>query len=144
MNLHDHMSRLRMFKVMDSADEQVKHFEGYTDKVKFDFEETEFFKLLCEKQQKHYLKGNNAFFKSQDKLIEAASCKVDGFRFRYRFLSNHTHSYPMGFYRMAKSGLGTGVKSKSEVGCSGMCLTWATECLEEAKNGFAALFSSQP
>ena len=99
---------------------------------------------FCEKQQKHYLKGNNAFFKSQDKLIEAASCKVDEFRFRYRFLSNHTHSYPMGFYRMAEIGHGTGVESKSEVECSGMWLTWATECLEKAKNGFAGLFSSQP
>ena len=131
-----------MFKVKDGADEQVKHFEGCTDKVKFDLEETEYFKLLCEKQQKHCLKGNNAFFKSQDELIEAASCNVD--EFRYRFLSNHTHSYPMGFYRMAEIGRGTGVESKSEVECSGMCLTWATECPEKAKFGFTGLLSSQP
>ena len=129
---------------MDGADEQVKQFEGYTDKVKFDLEETEYFKLLCGKQQKHYLKGNNAFFKSQDELIEAAGGNVDEFRFRYRFLSNYTHSYPMGFYRMAEIGRGTGLESKSEVECSGMCLVWATEYLEKAKIGFASLFSSQP
>ena len=144
MNLHDHMSRLKMFRVMDGADEQAKQFEGYTDKVKFNLEETEYFKLLCEKQQKHYLRGNNAFFKNQDDLIEAMGGSVDEFRFRYRFLSNHTHSYPMGFYRMAEIGRGTGMESKSEVGCIGMCLTWATEYLEKAKNGFSGLFSSQP
>ena len=143
MNLHDHMSRLKMFKVMDGADEEVTKFESYTDKVKCDLEETKYFKLLCEKQQKHYLRGNNAFFKNQDDLIEAMGGSVDEFRFRYRFLSNHTHSYPMGFYRMAELGRGTSVESKSEVNCSSLCLIWVTEYLEKAKNDFSGLFSSQ-
>lgn len=142
LNLHDHMSRLKMFKVMDDAEELVAQFESYTEEVKSDLEKTEFFNLLSEKQKKHYLKGNNAFFKSQDELIESAGGNVDEFRFRYRFLSNHTHSLPMGFYRMQESGRGTGVESETEIGYTGMCLDWAGECLTKAKLGFSDLWSN--
>ncbi|MGY5796169.1 DUF5677 domain-containing protein [Rheinheimera faecalis] len=138
LNLHDHMSRLKMFNVMKGAEEQVKQFEKYTPTVQSDLEKSEFFKALSEKQRDHYLKGNNAFFKSQDELIESAGGSVEEFRFRYRFLSNHAHSYPMGFYRMAESGRGTGVESKCEIGYTGLCLEWTTECLDKAQSEFVS------
>jgi hypothetical protein len=141
MNLHDHMSRLKMFKVAENSDEQVVQFEGYTDEVKSDLKNTDYFKTLDEKQKKHFLKGNTAFFKSQDEIVKASGGSVDEFRFRYRFLSNHTHSYPMGFYRMAENGRGTGVESTSEVAYSGMCLSWIAEYLTIAKNDFEALWA---
>lgn len=144
MNLHDHISRLKMFMVIEGSENQVAKFEAYTDEVKSDLSKTEYFQSLSEKQQKHYLKGNHAFFKSQDELIESAGGDVNEFRFRYRFLSNHTHSYPMGFYRMAKSGRGTGVESEIEIGYTGMCLTWAGECLEKARPGFLELWDTRP
>jgi hypothetical protein len=138
LNLHDHMSRLKMFKAMEGAGDQVKQFEEYTPTVQSDLEKTEFFQSLSEKQKRHYLKGNDAFFKSQDELIKSAGDSVEEFRFRYRFLSNHAHSYPMGFYRMAESGRGTGVESKCEIGYTGLCLEWATECLEKAQSEFVS------
>lgn len=144
MNLHDHMSRLKMFRVMKDSEEQVAKFESATDGIKSDLEKTNYFQALTAVQKKHYLKGNNAFFKSQDELIESSGGDVDEFRFRYRFLSNHTHSYPMGFYRMAESGRGTGVESDTEVGYTGMCLSWASEYLTKAKIGFSDLWESSP
>lgn len=138
LNLHDHMSRLKMFKVMEDAGDQVKQFEEYTPTVQSDLEKTEFFQALSEKQRNHYLKGNNAFFKSQDELIESAGGSVKEFRFRYRFLSNHAHSYPMGFYRMAESGRGAGTESKCEIGYTGLCLEWTTKCLEKAQSEFVS------
>lgn len=140
MNLHDHMSRLKMFKVMKDSNEQVAQFEGYTDEVKADLKNTEFFKAFDEKLQRHYLKGNTAFFKSQDEIITAAGGCVDDFRTKYRFLSNHTHSYPMGFYRMAENRRGNGMESRSEIANSGMCLSWITECLTNAKSSFEELW----
>ncbi|MEW8509047.1 MAG: DUF5677 domain-containing protein [Candidatus Thiodiazotropha sp.] len=140
LNLHDHMSRLKMFRVMEGADDQVAQFESYSDEVKSDLEKVDYFKSLPNKQKKHYIKGNNAFFKSQDELVESAGGNVKEFRFRYRFLSNHTHSYPMGFYRMAESGRGTGMESEVEIGYTGMCLTWASEYLTKAKSEFSDLW----
>ncbi|MCG7945326.1 MAG: DUF5677 domain-containing protein [Candidatus Thiodiazotropha taylori] len=142
LNLHDHMSRLKMFRVMEGADNQVAQFERYTDEVKSDLEKTDYFKSLTSKQKMHYLKGNNAFFKSQDELIESSGGNVDDFRFMYRFLSNHTHSYPMGFYRMAESGRGTGVESEVEIEYTGMCLSWAGLYLTKAKSGFFDLWAN--
>jgi len=141
MNLHDHMSRLKMFRVLNGAEDQVQKFEGYADQVKSDLANTDYFRSLDEKQQKHYLKGHTAFFQSKDEIIEATGNRVDEFRFRYRFLSNHTHSYPMGFYRMAENFHGNGVESKVEIEYSTICLTWATEYLVIAKDGFSGLWT---
>ncbi|MCD8521608.1 MAG: DUF5677 domain-containing protein [Saccharospirillaceae bacterium] len=143
MNLHDHMSRLKMFKVMEGTEDQVRQFESYTNQVKSDLENTVYFQSLSEKVKKHYLKGNNAFFKSQDELIAAAGGSVDEFRFRYRFLSNHAHSYPMGFYRMEEGGRGAGVESDLEIGYTGMCLAWAGDILTKAKFEFISLWEFQ-
>ena len=129
---------------MKGSEEQVAKFESATDSIKSDLEKTNYFQALTASQKKHYLKGNNALFKSQDELIESSGGDVDEFRFRYRFLSNHTHSYPMGFYRMAESGRGTGVESDTEVGYTGMCLSWASEYLTKAKIGFSDLWESLP
>jgi hypothetical protein len=140
MNLHDHMSRLKMFKVMKNSDEQVTPFEAHTNEVKADLKNTAFFKTLDEKLQRHYLKGNTAFLKSQDEIITASGGCVDEFRMKYRFLSNHTHSYPMGFYRMVENGHGTGIKSQLEIEYTAMCLNWITEYLTKAKSSFEELW----
>ena len=142
LNLHDHMSRLKMFKAMDDSGGELALFEANTDEVRSDLEKTEYFQGIPEKQRKHYLKGHNAFFKSQDELIESAGGSVDEFRFRYRFLSNHAHSFPMGFYRMAESGRGAGVESEVEIGYTGLYLEWATECLEKAQSEFTKKWTS--
>ncbi len=142
MNLHDHMSRLKMFMLMEGAEDQVAKFKNYTEEVKSDLEKTEYFQALNEKQQKHYLKGNNVFFGSQDELVESAGDNVNAFRWKYRFLSNQIHSCPMGFYRMAESDRGMGVESETEIGYTGMCLTWAGEYLAKAKSGFSELWVS--
>ena len=132
LNLHDHMSRIKLFKAANNQ-ETVDEFERFTNQVKSELEQTEYFQTLSEDQKKHFLKGHNAFFKNQDALIESMGDNVDEFRFKYRFLSNHTHSYPMGFYRMAENGQGTGIESDIEIKYSGMFLSWALEYLNKAK-----------
>lgn len=140
LNLHDHMSRLKLFKTAND-EETIEQFNQYTDQVKADLEQTEYFKRLNVDQKKRYLKGEKAFFKSQDELIESMHGNVSEFRFKYRFLSNHTHSYPMGFYRMAENSQGTGVESVLEISYSGMCLSWACEYLTKAKSEFLELWT---
>ena len=145
MNLHDHMSRLKMFKVMDDSEseKQVALFDSATEEVKSDLKEVEFFKKISTKQQKHFLKGNTPFFQSKDEIIEASGGSVKEFRFWYRFLSNHAHSFPMGFYRMAQNGRGSGVESTSEVAYSGMCLNCVSEYLKQAENNFEKLWTEK-
>ena len=126
MNLHDHISRYKMFSASKDTEEAEK-FEKATVEVKADLENTPYFQSLDPKKQKHFLKGNTAFLLSKDQIVKRFGGDVDDFRFAYRFLSNHTHTYPMGFYRMAESNRGCGVETKTEVVYTGMCLEWAAQ-----------------
>lgn len=140
LNLHDHMSRLKIFKAMEGADYEVAHFEEGTEQVKGSLVKTEYFQSLPEQQRIHYLKGKHAFFQSQDEIIKSAGGNVREFRFRYCYLSNYTHSFPMGFYRMVESKRGTGIESDTEIAYTGICLEWASEYLAKAKLEFARLW----
>ncbi len=141
MNFHDHMSRLKMFSVLKDSDESEK-FERSTEDVKFDLENTSYFKSLTERKRKHFLKGNTAFFLSKDEIVASYGGDVDDFRFCYRFLSNHAHTYPMGFYRMKEGNRGCGVETSTEIHYTGMCLSWANEYLRLASDGFSNKWES--
>ena len=143
MNLHDHMSRSKMFKAMGEDIESDELSNNNKDEVVSALKGNSWFKILSEKQQAHFLKGNTAFFKSQDEIVEASGGDISGFRFMYRFLSNNTHSFPMGFYRMADNDRGRGVESKIEIQYTGMCLHWAGEYLSKAKSEFIELFENK-
>ena len=136
MNLHDHMSRLKMFSALKDSDEALKFEKGTAD-VKADLIKTDYFKSLSERKQKHFLKGNNAFFLSKDEIVESYNGNVDDFRFAYRFLSNHTHTFPMGFYRMVQGNRGCGVETETEVHYTSLCLSWAAQYLKLANDGYS-------
>lgn len=141
MNLHDHMSRLKMFS-SGKNQQEVNEFLDGTQEVKTDLENSTFFKSLSEKRRKHFLKGNTAFFLSKDEIVKRLGGDIDDFRFSYRFLSNHTHTYPMGFYRMKESNRGCGVETETEVYYTSMCLAWANQYLELASNEFSKKWES--
>ena len=142
MNLHDHMSRSKMFKAMGEDIESDEISNKIKNEVISALKNNSWFKMFSEKQQAHFLKGNTAFFKSQDDIVEASGGDISDFRFMYRFLSNNTHSFPMGFYRMADNDRGRGVESKIEIQYTGMCLHWAGEYLSKAKSEFIELFEN--
>jgi hypothetical protein len=144
LNLHDHMSRHRMFTSLGEATgnyDSAKKFEMHADEVRGDLLKTQYFQSLSERLQKHYLRGVEPFFKSQDEIIVASGGNVWEFRYMYRFLSNHTHSYPMGFYRMVESDRGRGVETASEIAYTANALSWALEYLESAKDGFYKIWT---
>jgi len=142
MNLHDHMSRTKMFRAMGEDVESGDLANEIKSDVLSALKDNPWFQKLSEKQQAHFLKGNTAFFKSQDEIVEASGGDVSEFRYMYRFLSNNTHSFPMGFYRMAENDRGRGIESKIEIQYTGMCLQWAGYYLNKAKFEFVELFES--
>lgn len=142
MNLHDHMSRTKMFEAMGEDVESNEVAKTVKAEALAALKSSVYFSNLEEKQQKHFLKGNTAFFKSQDEIVSASGGSVSEFRYIYRYLSNNTHSFPMGFYRMAENMKGRGVESESEVGNTGLCILWATQYLKKANGEFCELFKS--
>lgn len=140
MNLHDHMSRLKMFQSMGEEIESDVRANEIKLEIETALKENSWFQKLSNKQQFHFLKGNSAFFNSKDEIVEASGGNVSEFRSIYRFLSNNTHSFPMGFYRMEDGDRGCGVESEIEVQYSGMCLQLAGQYLNKSCAQYSKLF----
>ena len=140
MNLHDHMSRVKMFATLGQDYEETEEAKRTRDEVIYKLTNNEWFNNLPEKQQAHFLKGKNAFFKSQDEIISSSGGEIPDFRFKYIFASNHTHTLPMGFYRMADGNRGRGIESQVEIQYTGLCLEWVSEYLAKANTEFTHLF----
>lgn len=136
MNLHDHLSRYKMFLAANDTEESEK-FNRATDDVKSDLKKSRYFQSLPEKKRKHFLKGNTPFLLSKDEIVERFGGEINDFRYLYRFLSNNTHTYPMGFYRMTEGARGCGVETDIEVQYTIMCLSWADQYLTLAIDAFS-------
>ena len=139
MNYHDHMSRIKLFKSIDDY-EEVDKFKTLSAEVKNELEKTNSFQKLSDGQKKLLLKGTKAFTKSQDEIIESSNNSISDFRFKYIFLSNQAHSFPMSFYRMVDNNFGCGVETPTEIERKSLFISWANECLESAVKDFVHLW----
>lgn len=137
MNLHDHVSRTKLFESVKS--DEAEKFKEYNDEVLSPLKDNLWFQELSSKQQIHFLKGTTSFFKNIDEIVKDSGEEVSSFRFIYRFLSSHTHSSPMGFYRNSND-RGRGLETPLEIQYTGMCLEWVSQYLEKANNEFIILF----
>jgi len=135
-NLHDYYSRKKLFSFTDEKQED-KNIEEF---VINELTETQYFRGLDEKQQKHYLKGENAFFMNREDIEEKAGTGKNDFKLLYKLFSSNTHSFPMGFYGMLEGERGTGVKSEIEIGYNGLALETAQQYIKQATNNILDFF----
>jgi len=129
MQLHDCMSRFRMFRDFDPNDEQLKKFEDQANELRSILEANAFFGNLPQPQRKKLLKGEQASILIQDEILQRMGEAASGIRGYYRFLSSHMHSFPLGFYRMAEQGRGRGVENEVEKGYISSALEYCAEIL---------------
>jgi hypothetical protein len=131
---------MKMFASANIAIEKeaVKVFEITLDELKTN----SYFQRLTPKQQRHYLKGNNALFMSKDQIVQSYGDDVNEFRCLYHFLSNQVHSLPMSFYRMSEEERGRGVESEVEVDYTSLCLDTARQYLDQACKNYGIIFQS--
>jgi len=137
MNLHDHISRTKIFELLQS--DEAKRFKENNDEVALPLKNNRWFQKLTNKQQIHFLKGNTSFFKKNYEIAKDSGEDISDFKFKYKFLSSHTHSSPMGFYRTSND-RGRGLETPTEIKYTGMCLEWINEYLTKANKEFIELF----
>ncbi len=135
-NLHDYYSRKKLF----SFTSEKKEDKGIEELVIKELVETGYFKTLDDKQQKHYLKGENAFFISREDIEERTGTDKNNFKLLYKLFSSNTHTFPMGFYGMIEAERGTGVKSKVEIGYNGLALEVGEQYIRQASNNIVDFF----
>jgi hypothetical protein len=140
MHLHDCTTRLRMFRDFGSSDVEIKGFEAQVEELRERLQKLHYFNALPEKQQKKFLKGDNAFLLSQDDLLSRMGEEIAPFRGMYRFLSTHVHSFPVSFYRMADQNRGRGLENTVEKGYIATTLSFAKEAIRRATKEMVAIF----
>ena len=144
MQLHDCMSRLRMFRDFDPNDEQLKKFEEQANELRSILEANAFFGNLPEPKSKKLLKGEQASILVQDEILQRmrnTAPITNALRGYYRFLSSHIHSFPIGFYRMAEQGRGDGEENRVEKEYIGTALKYCekilTSCTDDMRQALA-------
>jgi Family of unknown function (DUF5677)/SEC-C motif len=133
MQLHDCTERIRMFGVIDDA-EEVKGFEGQAQDLRNRLSSHSFFQSLDPKFQKQLLQGNRASLFSLSELV-ATFVDDKQIWFVYQFLSSHTHSLPLSFYRTWEQKR-NGVENEVDKGYISMAMELATDTLNEAVKAF--------
>jgi hypothetical protein len=140
LQLHDCLSRWKMFHELDAEDPQLPDFLAQADELRGRIASRAYFATFSERRQKHILRGEHALLFSQDELLRRMNEDVAGFRGMYHFLSFHVHSLPVSFYRMAEREQGRGTESDWEKGNIAMALEFAAGAFRRATGEMRGLF----
>lgn len=132
---HDHGSRGRLFPEDKATNEDDAVM---ADLIKR-FDENAYLKTYDEKARREALKGHKTPF-IQDDVLERMGADKEGFRFSYRFLSQHTHTGPISFYRLFEHDRGKGVETEQEKSYMILAIEIASGVLSGAIDGHLKLF----
>ena len=140
MQLHDCVSRIRMFREFDDHDPQLPEFEAAAEELRRELLGHNAFATLPPKQQKRFLTGDYAWLFPQNESLAKIGVNVGGIRGFYRLLSAHVHSFPLAFYRMAERDQGRGIESEWEKESFASALDFAEDVVNRATRDMLGMF----
>lgn len=140
-NLHDCVSRIRLFEAQGNAD-QVAGLTVQADELRDRLRENLFFQSLGPKRHKKLLHGQTAYLFPLEAILERAGLPTETFRWLYVLFSTHVHGLPMSFYRIGGDNpeRGRGLPSPAEESYSTLCLSLAMGLLVETRDEIHQLF----
>ncbi|PVX27913.1 hypothetical protein DD559_19440 [Sphingomonas pokkalii] len=142
LDLHDDGSRSKLFGELDEPetdDEALAQRAVVRASLEACFRANEWLMALPEKRQRELLRGDKTPF-VQDDVIDRTDLDRKHFRFLYRFMSAHTHSGPVAFYRMGEHGRGMGFKNSNDTMYMAWALEFGTRIIELATGAMLDLF----
>ena len=140
VHLNDCENRRLMFADMDPAHPEVEKLGRTGEMLRERLRASAYFSALPDGRQRYFLNGQTAFFETLEMIAAKCGTPLETFRFMYRFLSNHSHGWPMAFHRIGEE-RGRGVYTETEEGYTTMLLTFSRNVLNEARSEFEALFA---
>lgn len=138
-NLHDCVSRKRLFETLKISGDDVHGFEEQAEELRARLKGNEYFTSLEGKRQREILKGKSAYLLSQDEIIVRLGGDIAHFRGLYQFMSAHVHTYPLSFYRIGKE-RGRGLENRVEKNYICMTLDYLDEYIVRAVREMVKLF----
>ncbi|MGD0275080.1 MAG: DUF5677 domain-containing protein [Syntrophales bacterium] len=139
-NLHDCISRIRLFKLMETGTQDIIGFEAAAEELRVRLSSNSFFMNLTEKKRNRFIKGRYAYLHPLGDIAVRAGVKQQIFPWIYHLLSSHVHGLPMSFYRMGDSERGRGVHSEVEENYTSLCLSLCTSLLVKSRDEMKRLF----
>jgi hypothetical protein len=139
-NLHDCIHRKQLFIDMESDSEEVKEFDIQADELRTRLQSNPFFLSLPERTRNKLLKGETAYLEPLEDIAVRCGMELSEFRWMYRFLSVHVHSFPMSFYRVGEEDRGRGIHSRVEEGYTLQFVQFATKLLDDSREEIEKLF----
>ena len=142
-NLHDCVSRIRLFESMEKSQDQVNSFQKQAEELRERLKSNLYFAALPEKQKKQFLHGQKAYMMPLEIIGELAGIEKSKFRWLYVLFSSHVHGLPMSFYRIGSGAeeRGRGLPSPTEEGYTSLCLSTAATLLVRTRDELHELFS---
>lgn len=137
-NLHDCVSRIRMFSALENNEEIAKLSQA-ADEIRDRLRGNAFFGILPEKKKKTALNGQSAYLFPLEDIAEKAGVEKALFRWLYVLLSSHVHALPMSFYRIGEE-RGRGLPTPVEENHTSMCLSLASTFLVSTRDEVHSLF----
>lgn len=139
IQLHDNATRRRMFQDLDPDHPDLPGFDGHHQDLVQRLQARHHLKSLPERRQRQMLKGDRYPY-IQDELLQRMGMDRSHYRYQYRFLSAHTHTGPIAFYRMAEHGRGTGIENRADKIFMASALNLAATFLGRATDETLLLF----
>jgi len=141
-NLHDCLSRKKLFEVSGTP-EEAKKFDEQAEDLRNRLRANSFFVALQSGQKKNLLSGRTAFLYPLEEIAEKAGVDRQQFKFLYVLFSSHVHSLPMSFYRIGDE-RGRGLPTPAEEGYTCLCLSFALTLLIKSRDEMRKLFADLP
>lgn len=141
-NLHDCVSRIRMFAALGN-DEEVDGLEEQAAELRGRLTSNSFFQALDSKRHRKLLHGQTAYLFPLEVIAEKAGIALPTFRYLYVLLSSHVHALPMSFYRIGGDhpDRGRGLPSPVEENYSALCMSLSASLLVASRDEFQAMFA---
>ena len=142
LNLHDNASRRKLFGELGEPDDDAETAAAKAmvhDDLVRKFKANGYLAGLPEKRQNELIRGEKTPF-VQDDMIERTGMDKSHFRFLYRWLSNHTHTGPVAFYRMAEQGRGRGFQNPIDTVYMAAAVSFAGDLMRRATADVLAFF----
>lgn len=140
LNIHDCLSRIRMFQHLQSSVERIGRFEKQAAELHVRLQNNSYFVSLPRNVQSRCLKGKKPYLLSQDEILERAGFDASGFRALYILWSAHIHSFPLGYYRTGEDNRGRGLENPVDKGHICGALGVCTEFIRSAAKAHLYIF----
>lgn len=138
-NLHDCMSRIRLFEALKISSDDVKGFEQQLEELRNRLKKNKYFSSLDDRRQRELLRGRSAYLLSQDEIIARLGADTAHFRGLYQFMSAHVHTLPLSFYRIGEE-RGRGLENRVEKDYICMTLNYLDQYIVRAIREMVELF----